>query len=272
MSRRAYLIWVVPLAVVMARTAYAVWLSPYELVADEAQYWDWSRHLDWSYFEHGPGIAWVIAAATRTLGSSLWAIRLTAAISGAATMIAVAELTRDGSPARRADLALGSMLLLCLIPAFQLAFLLMTRDPPYLACWALAAWAGWRALRGELEGRPSLAAWVVSACGLGAALLFNYAAVMLVAAFAGFMWHSRRRASWSRAAVRVSVAALVALSWIVPIIVRNVRHDGAAFSHMRGYLALPGGIWPARPAWPSTRSGQRHTSAAPSASSVHRSY
>jgi len=58
-----------------------VWLSPYELVADEAQYWEWSRHLEWSYHSKGPGIAWLVALATRTLGNAEWAIRVPAALS-----------------------------------------------------------------------------------------------------------------------------------------------------------------------------------------------
>lgn len=237
-----------------ARIAYAVWLSPYEIVADEAQYWDWSRHLDWSYFEHGPGIAWVIAAATSAFGSSLWALRAPSAVFGAVMMIAIAGLARDGNAGgqasgRQVDVALASMLLVCLIPAFQVTFLLMTPDAPYLACWAIAAWAGWRALRGELEGRPVTAAWIAAASGVGAALLFNYAAVMLIVSFAGFMWAAGRRLSWRRAAGRIALAAIVVLAWIVPIVVWNIQHGGAAFSHMRGYLALPGGIWPARPVW-----------------------
>ena len=80
-------------AVTLARIVYNGWFSSYELVADEAQYWDWSRHLDWSYYSKGPGIAWLIAAATRVLGSAEWAIRVPAALSFAVVMGALAWLT-----------------------------------------------------------------------------------------------------------------------------------------------------------------------------------
>ena len=254
MFSRGYLLWLVPLAALVVRIAYALWWSPYEIVADEAQYWDWSRHLQWSYFERGPGIAWVIAAATHALGSSLWAIRVPAAIFGTVTMIAVAALAREpGSGShgsrRNTEVGVASIFLFCLIPAFQLSSLLMTPDAAYFMCWAIAAWAGWRALQREFEGRPSVSLWIACACGIGAALLFNYAAVMLVASLAGFIYTTKHRVLSPRAGLRLGLAALIVLIWLAPVIVWNVQHDGAAFVHMRGYLRLPGGIWPARPLW-----------------------
>lgn len=81
--------------VTTARIAYSVWWSPYELVADEAQYWDWSRHIDWSYYSKGPGVAWLIAAFTWFLGTAEWVIRLPAALSFACVMLAMAWVTAD---------------------------------------------------------------------------------------------------------------------------------------------------------------------------------
>src|SRR5262245_31657226 len=43
-----------------ATMAYIWALCPLELAPDEAHYWDWSRHLDWSYYSKGPLVAWLI--------------------------------------------------------------------------------------------------------------------------------------------------------------------------------------------------------------------
>jgi len=53
--------WAVGLSTlfVLVRLA-AVRLSPLQLYADEAQYWVWSRHLDFGYFTKPPLIAWLI--------------------------------------------------------------------------------------------------------------------------------------------------------------------------------------------------------------------
>lgn len=45
------------LGVLLLRVAYLAWLCPFGLVEDEAQYWDWSRHLALSYYTKGPGVA-----------------------------------------------------------------------------------------------------------------------------------------------------------------------------------------------------------------------
>ncbi len=46
----------------------ALFLTPLELYPDEAQYWLWSRTLDWGYVSKPPMIAWLIAATTRIGG------------------------------------------------------------------------------------------------------------------------------------------------------------------------------------------------------------
>jgi 4-amino-4-deoxy-L-arabinose transferase-like glycosyltransferase len=46
-----------------------------ELAHDEAYYWMWSRHLDWSYFDHPPLIAWLISL-TATWIPGEWGVRL----------------------------------------------------------------------------------------------------------------------------------------------------------------------------------------------------
>ena len=38
---------------------YSLIVSPIELTVDEAQYWHWSRNLDFGYFTKPPLIAWV---------------------------------------------------------------------------------------------------------------------------------------------------------------------------------------------------------------------
>ena len=43
---------------------YFILTCPFDLTADEAQYWEWSRHLDWSYYSKGPMIAYLIYLGT----------------------------------------------------------------------------------------------------------------------------------------------------------------------------------------------------------------
>lgn len=48
----------------------------FNLHFDEAQYWEWSQQLDWSYYSKGPLIAWLIALSTALFGQGEWQVRL----------------------------------------------------------------------------------------------------------------------------------------------------------------------------------------------------
>src|SRR5678815_6087713 len=48
----------------------ALFRTPLELYPDEAQYWLWSRTLDFGYYSKPPVIAWAIWATTRLGGDA----------------------------------------------------------------------------------------------------------------------------------------------------------------------------------------------------------
>ena len=84
--------------VLLARIVYLLVFCRYDLVEDEAHYWLWSRHLDWSYYSKGPGIAWAIGLSTAIFGHMEWAVRLPTAIAGAIA----ARVCRTGARHRAA--------------------------------------------------------------------------------------------------------------------------------------------------------------------------
>ena len=72
-------------AVLMVLNFYSSWhylthSCPIDLSGDEAQYWDWSRHLDLSYYSKGPMVAYIIRASCALLGDNMPAVRLPALI------------------------------------------------------------------------------------------------------------------------------------------------------------------------------------------------
>ena len=52
--------------------AYLAHNCPLDLSPDEAHYWDWSRHLDLSYYSKGPLVAYLIRAGCVTAGFPQW--------------------------------------------------------------------------------------------------------------------------------------------------------------------------------------------------------
>jgi 4-amino-4-deoxy-L-arabinose transferase-like glycosyltransferase len=231
--------------ITLARVLYLALFCPYTLVEDEAHYWEWSRHLAWSYYSKGPGVAWTIAASTwlgRTLGfplSEFW-VRLPAAISGGVLLLGVAGLTRSITRDNRA--AFLSAICILLIPAFQASSLLMTIDVPYAACWAMAAWAAFLALR-----RGSASAWLALGAAVGLGFLFKYTILLLIPGIATYAvvqsTNLNLAPNWRpRAAAGAAIFALA----LIPVVLWNAQHDWPTVRHLLGHLGLAGGDTPVR--------------------------
>lgn len=75
MPKRHILILSLILAAKTALLIFAIFHSGVGLGPDEAQYWTWSRHLDWGYYSKPPGIAWEIAAGTYLFGDTELGVR-----------------------------------------------------------------------------------------------------------------------------------------------------------------------------------------------------
>src|SRR5262249_53694257 len=128
--------------VTILRLAYLFFCCPYDLAPDEAHYWDWSRHLDWSYYSKGPLIAWLIragcelfgSAALATDGTLMPAVRSFAPLCGGALLAALYVLTWQTFRSDR--LAFWVVVGALSQPALAACSVIMTIDPPFLTCWA----------------------------------------------------------------------------------------------------------------------------------------
>src|SRR5436189_6466417 len=81
--------------------AYLAHDCPLDLAPDEAHYWDWSRHLDWSYYSKGPLVAYLIRLSVmvtgswseQLTGSLMLAVRLPAVVCGGLVLLGLYVLT-----------------------------------------------------------------------------------------------------------------------------------------------------------------------------------
>ncbi|HEY7115020.1 MAG TPA: glycosyltransferase family 39 protein [Tepidisphaeraceae bacterium] len=197
---------------------------PIDLSGDEAQYWDWSRALDWSYYSKGPLVAWIIRASTSVFGNQMWAVRLPALVFAVATSILTYWLTRRLFKSDR--LALGVILLNHTVPMFVAGSLLMTIDPPYFFCWGLAS--AFFALAVLDERRW---AWVGIGLAVGAGILAKYGMLIWPVGMLAFLLIDPASRRWLRTPWPW-VAMAIALLFLTPAVVWNVQHDWVTFRHV----------------------------------------
>lgn len=253
--------WLLIVGLGVIRALYLALICPYELAADEAQYWDWSRRLDLSYYSKGPGIAWLIAGSTRLLGDAEWAIRLPAVVVTGVTMWAAASLASrslGGTDRRRGAAAFYAAAAFVCIPAYHATAMLMTIDAPYIACWALAALAAWRIRERAVAGRSTIGAWAALAAALGVGFLFKYTILLLIPGLVVWALSDRLRPRVTPGAIGRATAALVVFCAVVsPVVIWNQHHGWPTLSHLLGHIGAPGGdlprrgaAWSFNPMWP----------------------
>jgi hypothetical protein len=251
MEKRANLLtrclpeWACPylagLLILIVAAGHLVWLAldcPLDLAPDEAHYWDWSRHIDWSYYSKGPLVAWLIRASCelvggwseRYTGNLMFAIRLPAVVCGSLLLASLYLLTVQVFA--RPRLALAVVLAALTFPLLATGSTLMTIDSPYTCCWGWALVLGHRAVTGK-----SLWAWEATGLAVGLGILAKYNMAAFVPSLALFLLTSpdRRRllissGFWSM----VGIALISAL----PILVWNAQHEWVTVRHLMGLAGV----------------------------------
>lgn len=223
-----------------AHLAYLARDCPLDLAPDEAHYWDWSRHPDWSYYSKGPLVAYLIrggclvagAWSEQVTGNLALAVRLPAVLCGSLLLASLYVLTLQIYGRER--LALGVVALALTLPPVAVGSSLMTIDSPYTCCWGWALVLVWHAVF-----RASRWAWVGAGCAVGLGILAKYTMVLFLPSVALFLLTTpgyrrllRRPGFW----VMTGITGLCCL----PILVWNVQHGWVSYRHVVSLSGIKG--------------------------------
>lgn len=222
------------LAVIMTgwRLAFVA-IAPFELSGDEAHYWEWSRHLELSYYTKGPGVALAIAAGTALFGDTEFGVRIVSVLCGLITAWALGRLAMEAWGCERAGFL--TVLAHSSLPLFQAMGILMTIDGPLLALSALAGLVGWRLLA---DGGGRRKALLLGAL-IGGAFLFKYTALLVLL---GWLAASRVTGSDHRAGTGSRLLVIASFLLVTtPVWLWNVQEGFPALTHLLGHLGVKGG-------------------------------
>src|SRR5581483_5921604 len=123
-------LWLV-LAVTTIRVVSAMYVG---LTDTEAYYASWARVIDWSYYDHPPLIAWMVAITSPLVHGTL-GIRLGSVISGVVFTLLFHELATRLFSARAAFFAVATLVS---IPAFCLMGFVLNPEAILAPLWTLA--------------------------------------------------------------------------------------------------------------------------------------
>lgn len=182
---------------------------------DEAYYWDWSRRLQLSYYDHPAMVAWMIKVGTMIFGQNPFGVRVFGLLSNAATVYLIWSL---GCRLFNRQAALMGVLFYVFSPIFSLGGILMVPDALMGAAWMAMLVVLWR-IYGEGDNRYST--WVLAGALLGIGLLSKYTIVLLAgSAVLLFFFDSERRRDLLSG--KFLAAILVSVAFTLPIILWNI--------------------------------------------------
>ena len=209
--------WVVALTLLRAVLGAIVPITP-----EEAYHWNYARHLDWSYYDHPPTIAWAIALGRLVLGDTVLGVRAVPIIFGTGTALLLAQLA-DRFYGQRA--AVWAVLLISIQPITLLASSSGFPDAPLLFFWTLALTCVWRALDAD-----SGLWWLAAGASLGLAALSKYTAAFLGLSVLLYLMSSSRHRRWLHTPWPYLAAGLSLLVF-TPVLWWNWVHDWDSFRY-----------------------------------------
>jgi len=153
--------------------------GPYGYYIDEPYYLACAHRLAWGYVDHPPLSLFILRATTALLGHSVLAIRLPAALAGAATAFVTGSMARELGGGRFAQLTAAA----CPIvgPGYLILFGFFSMNAFEVLAWATVAYLLILALAAQARG-PATRPFVLLGIVLGAAALNKHTSVLYLGA------------------------------------------------------------------------------------------
>ncbi|OGT47911.1 MAG: hypothetical protein A3E82_06815 [Gammaproteobacteria bacterium RIFCSPHIGHO2_12_FULL_38_11] len=191
------------------------------LSGDGAYYWEWSRHLALSYYDHPPVIAYLIWLSTRLFGSSPLAIRLPNIILLLLTSLTIYRIADYLFHDKKRSLA--AVIVFNLFPIIFIGSIITSPDAPSVFCYVLSLYLFIRII---YESNTKL--WYVLAVVIGLGLLSKYTMILFVFSAFLFILINKESRYWL---VRKEpyLAIVIVLLCFTPVLIWNANHQWVSF-------------------------------------------
>ncbi|MBF0528738.1 MAG: glycosyltransferase family 39 protein [Deltaproteobacteria bacterium] len=219
------------LAFLGALTILRLWyVQTLPLSEDEANAWQWSRHLALGYYDQGPLVAWVIRLGTWAWGHTEFGVRAPAVLLSLGLSLLLYDFCRrffkDEDSGLWLVIAVNGTIL------FTGGAIIHTYDTSQCFFWMLALYC---CAAGIFEEKS--AAWYGAGLAVGLAMLAKYTAVFFPIFLLAFLATNPRHRSWLLRP-QPWFAALIAAAIFSLNIYWNATHFWTAFGHS-ALLASP---------------------------------
>lgn len=195
-------------------------LGTNDLLVEEAYYWNYAMHLDFSYLDHPPMVAWLIRISTGLFGTNEWGVRFPSIICWVLTAWFGFKLTETIKP----HSGMYAVLLLSILPFFFIHSIIITPDIPLITCWSGALLYLYNAM--VLEQKT---AWYFAGVWLGLGMLSKYTIVLLAPATLLYLIITPNARKWF-GKKEPYICLVITTALFSPVIYWNAIHNWVSFA------------------------------------------
>lgn len=198
----------------LLKLVYALQLN---VIPDEAYYWEWSRNLDLSFYDQGPGVALYIRLFTLIFGNTTFALKFAALFASATSLLFIYFTSLELKLSKFQTMLIFWIVLL--LPSFFSGSLLIMHDSPLLLFWTMALFSTIR----YIHRREN---WTIYALFLALGLGALSKHTMVFFAFSLILWLIITPSEYKILKNKHFYLGLfLAFSLITPVLYWNLTHD-----------------------------------------------
>lgn len=218
-------VWLFLIAVTVIKIAIAPFLG---VAPQESYYWNYSQHLDLSYFDHPPMSAYLIYLFTAIFGDNSFGVHFAAIFISLILSLVLYYFARVMFNSK---VAFWTVVVGATTFIFALGGLVITPDGPLLLFWILSMFALYQA-----DKQNSLNWWFLTGIFLGCGMVSKYTAAFAGLGAIAYIVTSKERIK-HLLKPGPYLAAVSALVVFLPVIVWNYTHNWASFGFQSGRRA-----------------------------------
>ena len=190
------------------------------IMPQDAYYYFYARHLDLSYYDHPPMIAYLLRLFTGIFGKKVFVLKLADTTVTLLTVIAFYYLAKKFLSENKALLATALLLSTFMVSILSL---ITTPDVPLMLCWILSL----NFLHGALWKRKNIY-WIWAGILTGLSFDSKYTAIFLIIGLIGFLLISKPYRKLLISPWFILYLLYFAIT-ILPVVIWNVRNGFASF-------------------------------------------
>ncbi|MCH7397533.1 glycosyltransferase family 39 protein [Belliella sp. DSM 107340] len=196
--------------------------SNHSIFTEEAQYWLWSKHLDWNYYSKPLMIAVYNFMSTSVFGDTEFAVKFNAVLFSFLTAWVVFEFAL--SIYRKGKIAFWASMMLSVMPFFHLGSIFHTTDSSLYFFWILALFWIWKAWQSD-----KLSWWILAGFATVFGILSKNIMVLILPILALYILLTDRKRFFTKGPW---IYVLVSFLSLIPIVIWNFQNDFVTFKHV----------------------------------------